>query len=63
MDTLFFYPNDLETRTRSVKKVDFQRTLYLRRGDRERGLNYFLGSSFSTFGTVRRSLAFLKRKK
>lgn len=36
-----FLPNDLETRTRSVKKVELRRTLYLRRGD-EKNVAYII---------------------
>lgn len=60
---LSFHPNDLETlTTRSVKKLISSPHFISIKDIKECGLNYFLGSSFSTFGLARCSFAFLRTK-
>lgn len=56
----FLNLNDLEALTTCIRKVDFKPTLLFINEIKECGLNCILGSSFSTFGIVRCSLAFLK---
>lgn len=63
LEAFFFFflnLNDLEALTTCIRKVDFKPTLLFINEIKECGLNCILGSSFSTFGIVRYSLAFLK---
>lgn len=60
--TLYLYPADLETQE-VLRKSIFKPHFISIKEILKCGLSYFLGSSFSTFGTARCSFAFLKTKK